>query len=146
MLGQVAATAGAASTAASHLASMWMLSNGHVFTQFELFLTYACARPAPLSYGNTAGSKLAVQELIQACCSEADKAAFSTASYIWQLCMQQPTLFACNFKHASYMFRICLAVFVRKEEMWVHAAVGYEDLLVHSGGSTLHLGQHLHSS
>ncbi|EIE25066.1 putative GABA-specific permease [Coccomyxa subellipsoidea C-169] len=41
VLGQVAATAGAASTAASHLGSMWMLSNGHVFTQFELFLTYA---------------------------------------------------------------------------------------------------------
>jgi len=43
VLGQVAATAGAASTAAAHIASMWLLSNGHVFSQFELFLTYACA-------------------------------------------------------------------------------------------------------
>ena len=44
VLGQVAATAGAASTAATHIASMWLLSNGHVFSQFELFLVYACAR------------------------------------------------------------------------------------------------------
>jgi hypothetical protein len=48
-LGQAAVTAGIDFTLANHIAAMWLLSNGHVFTQNELLLTYASARPGFLS-------------------------------------------------------------------------------------------------
>jgi len=41
LLGQAAVTAGIDFTLANHLAAMWLLADGHVFTQNELLATYA---------------------------------------------------------------------------------------------------------
>ena len=41
VLGQFAATSGAASLMAQHVAAMWVMQNGYVFQQRELFLVYA---------------------------------------------------------------------------------------------------------
>lgn len=45
VLGQFAATAANASLLANHIAIMWLLGNGHVFTPVETLLAYASARP-----------------------------------------------------------------------------------------------------
>ena len=47
VLGQFATTAFAADILASHIASMWVLGNGHVFTNVEMLLAYA-GIPNPL--------------------------------------------------------------------------------------------------
>ncbi len=44
VLGQFATTAGVGALLANHIANMWLLGNGHVFTSVELLLTYASAR------------------------------------------------------------------------------------------------------
>ncbi len=41
VLGQFATTAGVGALLANHIANMWLLGNGHVFTSVELLLTYA---------------------------------------------------------------------------------------------------------
>ncbi len=40
MLGQVALTASVDSSLANHIAAMWSIYNGHVFSQEELLLCY----------------------------------------------------------------------------------------------------------
>ena len=41
VLGQFATTAGVGALLANHIANMWLLGNGHVFSSVELLLTYA---------------------------------------------------------------------------------------------------------
>ena len=49
VLGQFATTAGVGALLANHIANMWLLGNGHVFTSVELLLTYASACSSHLS-------------------------------------------------------------------------------------------------
>ena len=48
MLGQVALTASVDSCLANHIAAMWSIYNGHVFSQEELLLCYTGKGPAML--------------------------------------------------------------------------------------------------
>lgn len=45
MLGQVALTASVDSCLANHIAAMWSIYNGHVFSQEELLLCYTGDAP-----------------------------------------------------------------------------------------------------
>lgn len=47
VLGQFATTAGAGAQLSNHVANMWLLANGHVFTPVEVLLTYASAHLHP---------------------------------------------------------------------------------------------------
>lgn len=49
MLGQVALTASVDSCLANHIAAMWSIYNGHVFSQEELLLCYTGAALQSLS-------------------------------------------------------------------------------------------------
>lgn len=62
LLGQAAVTAGIDFTLANHLAAMWLLSSGKVFTQGELLATYAGAAQASPST-----AKIPKPELLGAC-------------------------------------------------------------------------------
>ncbi len=41
LVGQLMSSAGAGYLVAVHIGKMWLLGNGHVWNQFEIFLAYA---------------------------------------------------------------------------------------------------------
>lgn len=53
LLGQAAVTAAIDYTVANHIAAMWLLANGHVFTLPQLLGTYASAYPQSLEHAIT---------------------------------------------------------------------------------------------